>query len=108
MTEVPFPRNDNLCTRFATEIILRRAPNNSLTIKIIPDEQRPALEQKTIKGFEESITNFDELPKVMKMAMEIMDKYFPRVTSFLNWQEIVTNLHFVIGLGVFKADYTQA
>src|SRR6266536_3380383 len=38
LTEIPFPRSDNRCTRFATEISLRRAPVNSLTIKVIPDE----------------------------------------------------------------------
>jgi hypothetical protein len=47
LTEIPFPRNEDLCTRFATEIILRRAPNDSLTIKIIPDSQRPTDEQTT-------------------------------------------------------------
>jgi hypothetical protein len=72
LTEIPFPRNDNLCTRFATEIILRRAPNNSLTIKIIPDDQRPNHEQTKIKDFKESITNFYEQ------------------LLFLRWSEIVT------------------
>jgi hypothetical protein len=82
LTEIPFPRNDNLCTRFATEIILRRAPNNSLTIKVIPDNQRPTQEQRKIKDFEESITNFDELPRIMKLAMGVMGKQFLKVTSF--------------------------
>ena len=26
ITEIPFPRRENLCTRFATEIVLRRLP----------------------------------------------------------------------------------
>jgi hypothetical protein len=30
LTEIPFPRNDNLCTRFATEIILRRSATDTL------------------------------------------------------------------------------
>lgn len=72
LTEIPFPRNDNLCTRFATEIILRRAPNNSLTINIIPDNQRPSHEQTKIAQFEEVITDFNDLPKVMEMAMQAM------------------------------------
>lgn len=46
LTEIPFPRSNNLCTRFATEIILRRATANSLTIKVIPDSARSAEEQK--------------------------------------------------------------
>lgn len=73
LTEIPFPRNDNLCTRFATEIILRRAPSDSLTIKIIPDAKRPQSEQEKIKGFKESITDFQELPRIMDAAMAAMD-----------------------------------
>ena len=73
LTEIPFPRNDNLCTRFATEIVLRRANTSSLTIKIIPDSKRPANEQVPFKAFKESITNFDELPRIMSAAMGVMD-----------------------------------
>ena len=73
LTEIPFPRNDNLCTRFATEIILRRANANSLTLKLIPDPKRPSVEQASIKAFEKSITNFDELPSIMNAAMAVMD-----------------------------------
>ena len=73
LTEIPFPRNDNLCTRFATEINLRRAPSDSLTIKIIPDAKRPSNEQATIKAFQEAITDFSELPRIMTAAMSVMD-----------------------------------
>ena len=72
LTELPFPRNDNLCTRFATEIILRWGTTNSLTIKVIPDNKRSTNEQETIKTFRESITDFDELPRVMERAMVVM------------------------------------
>ncbi|KAK2624978.1 hypothetical protein QTJ16_005347 [Diplocarpon rosae] len=72
LTEIPFPRNDNLCTRFATEIILRRAPKDCLTIKLIPDDQRPASEQAEIRAFEESITDFEELLWIMVLALRTM------------------------------------
>jgi GTPase SAR1 family protein len=72
LTGVPFPRNDNTCTRFATEIILRRADLKSLTIKIIPDTARSASEKSRIEAFRESITDFDELPKIMNLAMAVM------------------------------------
>ncbi|MCJ1274248.1 hypothetical protein MMC21_002043 [Puttea exsequens] len=72
LTEIPFPRNDNLCTRFATEIILRPGASDVLTIKIIPDDKRHNSEQAKIKSFHESITNFDELPRVMDIAMSAM------------------------------------
>ncbi|KAF7908435.1 uncharacterized protein EAF01_004190 [Botrytis porri] len=72
LTEIPFPRNDNLCTRFATEISLRNADTKTLTIKIIPDDERPSKEQAMLKEFVESITNFDDLPRIMDLAMEAM------------------------------------
>ena len=72
LTEIRFPRNDNLYTRFATEIILHRASSKSLTIKVIPDPERPASEQESIKSFAESIASFDELPRVMAEAMVTM------------------------------------
>jgi GTPase SAR1 family protein len=72
LTEIPFPRNDNLCTRYATEIIMRRSLVNSLTIKIIPDASRPPAEQEKIKKFAETITNFEDLPHVMELATDAM------------------------------------
>ena len=72
LTEIPFPRNDNLCTRFATEIILRRAAVETLVIKVIPDPKRPAGEQEKINAFRRSITNFDELPGIMAEATALM------------------------------------
>ncbi len=68
LTEVPFPRNDNLCTRFATEIILRRAPSDAITINVIPDAERPQAERDHIEAFQESISNFEELPSLMDKA----------------------------------------
>lgn len=72
LTEIPFPRNDNLCTRFATEISLRRDLEHRLAIRIIPDSTRPYDEQETIKKYSESITNFKDLPAVMDNAMKVM------------------------------------
>jgi len=74
LTEIPFPRNESLCTRFATEIILRRGASNALTIKIIPDSKRPASEQASIQAFQESITDFNDLPRVMNAAKAVMDE----------------------------------
>ncbi|KAE8453918.1 hypothetical protein EG329_007694 [Mollisiaceae sp. DMI_Dod_QoI] len=72
ITRVPFPRNEGLCTRYATEISLRRAASQSLTIKIIPDKARTFAEQERLKGFVQFITNFDQLPHVMGLAMTEM------------------------------------
>ncbi|RYC60533.1 hypothetical protein CHU98_g5662 [Xylaria longipes] len=80
LTEIPFPRNDNLCTRFATEITLRREAVNRLTVRVLPDDVRPMEEQEKIKGFSQSIANFGDLPVVMNAAMKIMGLLNPEGT----------------------------
>lgn len=72
LTEIPFPRADNICTRFATEISLRREPKHGITVKIIPDEKRPKAEKEKMNSFAESISDFKVLPALMEKAMDIM------------------------------------
>ena len=72
LTEVPFPRSDNLCTRFATEITLRRGPVDALRLTIIPDKNRNANEKGTIAAFAETIADFTELPNIMSKAAAVM------------------------------------
>ncbi|KAI7219756.1 hypothetical protein KC333_g2798 [Hortaea werneckii] len=72
ITEIPFPRKENLCTRFATEIILRRAPQVSISTKVIPDKVRPKAEKKRLEGFKRTIGDFGELPKLMEEATDLM------------------------------------
>lgn len=72
ITEIPFPRKENLCTRFATEIILRRATVSSISTKIIPDKARPSSEQKALQAFKRTIDTFDQLPALMDEASKLM------------------------------------
>ncbi|KAK4610060.1 Interferon-induced GTP-binding protein Mx1 [Fulvia fulva] len=72
ITEVPFPRKENLCTRFATEIILRRDQSETIQTKIIPDESRPEHEKNKLKAFQESISDFEELPTLIEKATILM------------------------------------
>lgn len=72
VTEIPFPRADNLCTRFATEICLRRDAISSLTIKVIPDSSRSTEKQNEINKYSETITNFNDLPVIMENAKKVM------------------------------------
>lgn len=72
LTEIPFPRKDNLCTRFPTEIILRRGTTESLKIRIIPDRRRPAEERAALDGFSETICDLLDLPEIMSKAMSSM------------------------------------
>ncbi|KAF2131034.1 hypothetical protein P153DRAFT_313280, partial [Dothidotthia symphoricarpi CBS 119687] len=72
ITEIPFPRKENLCTRFATEIILRRSPSSTISITITPDKVRPKPEQVKLKTFSKSIDDFSELPDIIEEATQAM------------------------------------
>jgi GTP-binding protein EngB required for normal cell division len=72
LTEIPFPRQDNLCTRFATEITMRRGPVESLTLRILPADSRTPAEHAAMKAFTETIADFADLPKIMDKARAAM------------------------------------
>jgi GTPase SAR1 family protein len=46
-----FPRKDNLCTRFATELILRRASQETVIVSIYPDDDRSPAEKDRLRAF---------------------------------------------------------
>jgi hypothetical protein len=82
-----FPSKDNLCTRFATELILRRSASVGISFSIIPETTRPAAEQEKLRKFHvensQDMTNFD-LGKVVlaaKTAMGLKDDGLSSVFS---------------------------
>lgn len=72
ITEIPFPRNENLCTRFATEIILRRHHVASISIRITPDSSRPSDEVQRLEEFNKNIIDFSQLPEIIDEATKLM------------------------------------
>jgi hypothetical protein len=72
ITEIPFPRKAGLCTRFATEIVLRRHSTSSVTVKINPSTSRTPAEQEKLAAFSKMITNFSELSQIIDDAAEKM------------------------------------
>ncbi|KAI9775355.1 MAG: hypothetical protein M1839_001271 [Geoglossum umbratile] len=73
---IPFPRKDNLCTRFATELILRKSRTSSTNVSIAPSRDRPEPEYKRLCGFTEKLENLDDLPALIdraKIAMGVSD-----------------------------------
>lgn len=72
ITEVPFPRKENLCTRFATEIVMRRDSKDSIKTKIIPDKGRPGSEVAKLEAFGKTISDFRELPALIEEATDLM------------------------------------
>lgn len=73
ITRIPFPRQDGLCTRFATEIILRHQPGvNSMTATIFPGAGRTEQEKSNLKQFRQGLSCFDELPGIIEEAAALM------------------------------------
>jgi Dynamin family/Dynamin central region len=63
-----FPAKDNVCTRFATELILRRAPESGVTASIHADDDRPAVEKERIRRFRSSTVKLAQFASIVKEA----------------------------------------
>ncbi|KAI9669191.1 MAG: hypothetical protein M1817_004733 [Caeruleum heppii] len=69
---IPFPTKDNLCTRFATELILRRTANANISVAIVPSQTRPESECQRLSSFRETLVTFDEFPNLLDRAKDVM------------------------------------
>lgn len=67
-----FPAKDNLCTRFATELILRRGPSTKVTITIHPDDERSEQESEKLSQFESPSDSLDDFADIVKSAERAM------------------------------------
>ena len=72
ISEIPFPRRANFCTRFATEIVLRRSQETSISVQIVPDKTQREEAQERLRGFSRTFSDFKELPKIIDEATESM------------------------------------
>ncbi|MCJ1474752.1 hypothetical protein MMC13_003412 [Lambiella insularis] len=67
-----FPRKDNLCTRFATELILRRAPQDAIKVSIHPDNDRSEAEQEKIRCFKPSTLALKQFASIVRGAGDFL------------------------------------
>lgn len=72
ITGIQFPRDAGACTRFATEIRLRRAPMASLTVSIIPDKNRDLKAQESLRSFGGQVNQNMSFEQLMKYAVELI------------------------------------
>ncbi|KAK5312440.1 hypothetical protein LTR93_011336 [Exophiala xenobiotica] len=68
----PFPRKDNLCTRFATEVILRRNPTEYAKVSIIPGPDRTDEEKTKLTTFAKAEVELALLERLINEAKTIM------------------------------------
>lgn len=69
---VRFPTKDNLCTRFATELILRRDTKENVTVTIVPGAERTKNDKMKLRRVQESMKSMDEIPALISNAEEAM------------------------------------
>lgn len=67
-----FPRKDGICTRFATELILRRAPESMIKASINPDEDRPEKEKSRLRKFQKTNINLTQFSQIVEDAGRTM------------------------------------
>ncbi|UNI17148.1 hypothetical protein JDV02_003524 [Purpureocillium takamizusanense] len=72
LTGTPFPRDAGACTRFATEIRLRRAKEATLKVSIIPDKKRPWAEQDKLLRYGGDVTGDTPFDAMMRDATELI------------------------------------
>ncbi|KAK0734582.1 P-loop containing nucleoside triphosphate hydrolase protein [Lasiosphaeria miniovina] len=72
ITGTPFPRDAGACTRFATEIRMRRAPENSIAVSIIPDKNRNFKEQERLRQFGGMVDINMSFDSLMRAAVELI------------------------------------
>ncbi|OOQ82873.1 dynamin GTPase [Penicillium brasilianum] len=82
----PFPRQDGLCTRFPTEIVLRH--NTAICRKaasLIPSPSRTPQEREEFASFSREFEDFNELPGIIQEASRLMGvrcSEFPDAPAF--------------------------
>ena len=67
-----FPIKDNLCTRFATELILRRGPEEGAAATIVPGTDRSEADVKKLRAFQPATVNLDDFASLVAGAGEAM------------------------------------
>ncbi|KAL9613031.1 MAG: hypothetical protein Q9167_002421 [Letrouitia subvulpina] len=69
---VPFPRKETLCTRFATEVILRRATDESIAVSLVPGKTRSSQERDILSSFHHDLSSREEFPELFEKAKQAM------------------------------------
>jgi GTPase SAR1 family protein len=69
---IPFPKQDVLCTRFATEVILRRGQKESISVSIVPADDRSSMGEARLRQFQHDLVARDDFPALFEEAKSIM------------------------------------
>ncbi|PSK54726.1 Interferon-induced GTP-binding protein Mx2 [Elsinoe australis] len=92
ITGIPFPRKENLCTRFATQIVMRRSKTESVSVAIMPDKLRPSHEQEKLKAMDLKLDDFSKLGELVVVATEAMGLDQPDQSTVQAFSRDVLNI----------------
>ena len=67
-----FPVKSNLCTRFPTELVLRKTSHISVSVSIVPHQSRSESEQLSLSSFHETLDGFEGLQTLIENAKAAM------------------------------------
>ncbi|KAL9123734.1 MAG: hypothetical protein Q9217_006866 [Psora testacea] len=77
LTELPFPRDSTLCTRFATQIVFRKAEQESVTVSIILSPSTDAAREAKLKAFTDNsikVFSADDFKRLLaKSHLSVID-----------------------------------
>ncbi|KAF5120275.1 Interferon-induced GTP-binding protein Mx [Metarhizium anisopliae] len=75
ITGIPFPRQEGLCTRFPTEIILRHSEaseSTTISATIRPHASRNQEVQNTLSSYQKNVQDMSELPSIIQDVSRLM------------------------------------
>ncbi|KAI1075851.1 P-loop containing nucleoside triphosphate hydrolase protein [Whalleya microplaca] len=72
LSGIAFPTAEGLCTRFATELILRRGEKPEIKVHIQPAAGRTEQERILLSAFAEKTNDHNDFPKIIEAAKEAM------------------------------------
>ncbi|KAL2821233.1 P-loop containing nucleoside triphosphate hydrolase protein [Aspergillus granulosus] len=72
---VSFPIRNNLCTRFPTELVLRKNNYTNVTVSIVPHQSRSDQDRERLLQFHEELDSFEGLPDLVERAKTAMGIY---------------------------------
>ncbi|KAL9116217.1 MAG: hypothetical protein Q9227_000588 [Pyrenula ochraceoflavens] len=72
ISRVPFPVKETLCTRVATELVLRRSSVTRIDISIVPSADRMESEKNRLRDWTASDLKVTDLPEILDQAMKEM------------------------------------
>ncbi|WPH01631.1 Hypothetical protein R9X50_00448100 [Acrodontium crateriforme] len=77
LTRLPFPRDSGLCTRFATQITFRRAPQSAISVSIIPAKSTSAEDADRLRAWQKKdlkeldIKSFSDIMREVNAVMKL-------------------------------------